>query len=537
VPAALFALGVALELRYGPRGLMPLDQSIVFDGGWRVLSGQVPFRDFGTPAGLLPIVMQAAWFALFGLSWWSYVAHAALLNGAYGAMAWGLLRAFGVRAWPAALCAAGSTWLLYPPIGTPYPEQHAFAFVLLACLVGALAGRAGPGARGRAAAAWALVGVAWWLAALSKLNAALAGALPVACITLVAASPPRRWAVRAAWVGSGVALAALATAAALWAAGAEPGMLRLYAIDLPLIAGQGRLGRFSPWRATGRLLGAPLASSLAVLLVGALVGARSLRRRRSPSGPAAAPPVGAADGARATQASGAAWLGLALLGSCVLYLGTAANQPELGLAPVFVALGLVARGLVGLTPRREAAVVVGLALLVGLDTLRFHRDVVETRAVLDISFDPARARRIDAPGLAALWHQAPRRTPVTAQDLEQLLAFLRREPGRFLLIGDHSILYGLSGRPSLAPSLWFHAGLAHPGPGDAARAGYEAALLRTLEGDTAARWVIAEGEGTWMGTRLSDFPAVAARLARPPRRIGAFRIYAVRPVPDPERER
>ena len=34
VAVALFA--AALNFHYGPRGFMPLDHSVVFDGGWRI---------------------------------------------------------------------------------------------------------------------------------------------------------------------------------------------------------------------------------------------------------------------------------------------------------------------------------------------------------------------------------------------------------------------------------------------------------------------------------------------------------------------
>ena len=39
----------------GMRGFFAMDQSIVFDGGWRVLQGQIPYKDFVIPFG--PISM------------------------------------------------------------------------------------------------------------------------------------------------------------------------------------------------------------------------------------------------------------------------------------------------------------------------------------------------------------------------------------------------------------------------------------------------------------------------------------------------
>jgi hypothetical protein len=63
------AAGAAwLCLHHGRRGFLPLDQSIVFDGGWRVFRGQIPFVDFVTPAAIVPSVMQAAIFRVAGVT-------------------------------------------------------------------------------------------------------------------------------------------------------------------------------------------------------------------------------------------------------------------------------------------------------------------------------------------------------------------------------------------------------------------------------------------------------------------------------------
>ena len=40
----LFAIGVGVNLTFARKGFLPLDQSIVFDGGWRLVSG----LDFGS---------------------------------------------------------------------------------------------------------------------------------------------------------------------------------------------------------------------------------------------------------------------------------------------------------------------------------------------------------------------------------------------------------------------------------------------------------------------------------------------------------
>lgn len=519
---ALFVLGWALSWAAGVRGWMPLDQSIVFDGGWRLLSGQVPFRDFGTPAGFVPMLMQALVFGGFGVKWSSYVVHAAAVNGAYCVVAYGLLRAFALGRGRAAVFAAGSAWLLYPPVGTPYPEQHAFFFVVLAIAMAAWLGDVRSERAYRVG--WAAVGVVWWLAVLSKPNAAGFGALPLGIIILVPprGTPGRGWAARLAGVAAGVLVAVLATALAAGVAGVDPAMFALYGWHLPAGAGLRRVGVEGLLQSVERLSAAGLVSLavVPVLAVGALVRVALARGR-----PEAL--------SRLAGVTSTALLALSLTVWCVLFLATTVNQAAVAVAPAFIALGLgteaAARCLPGRwLPRGLAAVVMALVLF---DVIRFHTLIVETRSVLDIEYRPEAATRMRTPGLEAMWHQAPKKTPVSANDLADVLQFLADRPGDFLLIGDHSILYGLSGRPSLSPSLWFHAGLAHPAADHPARGAYEAALAGALKSGPhsgGARWVIVEGERTWMGTRLSKFPSVASRIIRPPKRIGAFRIYRVR---------
>ena len=95
---ALVALGLfaaAIELYYGRRGFMPIDQSVVFDGGWRTLSGQVPFRDYTTPNAITPSLIQGLFFWVLGVSWTVYLVHAAVFNALFAMLVYILLRLCG----------------------------------------------------------------------------------------------------------------------------------------------------------------------------------------------------------------------------------------------------------------------------------------------------------------------------------------------------------------------------------------------------------------------------------------------------------
>src|SRR4029079_3804459 len=95
VPVALGAamlFGALLTLHLGRRSFMPLDQSVVFDGGWRTLHGQVPIRDYVTPAGVPAFAVQAVFFAATGATWLSVCLHAALFDAVFVLASYALLR-------------------------------------------------------------------------------------------------------------------------------------------------------------------------------------------------------------------------------------------------------------------------------------------------------------------------------------------------------------------------------------------------------------------------------------------------------------
>jgi hypothetical protein len=137
----LIIFGLCINLYYGRMAFMPLDHSIIFDGGWRILSGQIPFRDYYTPNGLTPQILQTVFFKIFGVNWFAYCLHAAIFNGLFCVLVYTLLRLFNGSRLIAFFYGLLSGIVMYPPIGTAYMEQHAFFFITVAILMAVLATR------------------------------------------------------------------------------------------------------------------------------------------------------------------------------------------------------------------------------------------------------------------------------------------------------------------------------------------------------------------------------------------------------------
>jgi hypothetical protein len=64
----------------GHRGLFLYDASIVFDGGWRLLQGQIPYRDYFMSHAPGTYFYEALIFRVFGVSYSSMVLAATILN-------------------------------------------------------------------------------------------------------------------------------------------------------------------------------------------------------------------------------------------------------------------------------------------------------------------------------------------------------------------------------------------------------------------------------------------------------------------------
>jgi len=516
--AALLLLGlfgVAVSLHYGRRGYMPLDQSIVFDGGWRILSGQVPFRDYHAPNGFVPAVMQAAWFAVFGVNWFAYCLHAAVLNGLFAVLVARLLVRLGLNLPAAVVYGALSALVFVPPMGVPYMDQYAFFFSFLGIAL-AVCARGAEGASPR----WFVVPPVLALAALSKqIPSIFAVPIVLACVPW---TRPRIAGRAVAYLAAGSALACAFVAAVVFLYGMDLGRLHTYFVRLPSAEGEYRTS-FAPtlpavferMRYDGRRVGlwsiqvVHLAFALS-LLAGFVVWWRGRGAGRAEAR------------VRCVRMLGRPLLAWGLLLVCLGFVLLTSNQLELGFPLVFAALGLVhaaldaeRRRLGPATGRWLAVAGIGLVAVGLRDGIRFDRDVDRTRSVNDMQFSEAAADTAApdlAPGLEFMRWQIPPVLHYGPAQFRDLVEFLRRARGNFLLISDASIVYGLCGKPSIAPSLWFHRGLLVPLPEDPAFESYQDELMARVD-SLAVRFVVLEAEHTWMHYTLASFPKLEAYVA------------------------
>lgn len=550
-----FAAGVSLLLllsaawvwHVGHRGLFVLDESIVFDGAWRIAQGQVPYRDFYLPFGPVAFLLPGLAFRVFGPDFSCLVGVASFLSLLATAVSLRVAFRLTRSHWLSLLSGALTAVWFQAPFGIPWMEQTAFFFDLLAlwALVEArlserllLAG---------------LAGLCSTLAVLSKQNA---GGLFMFVAMGCLAVPWRGRATLRALGGYAIggALAAAIFAIWLWKWSSVP-TFRHYWLDVSAETG---LSRIETWKLMGTVCFQTLvSSSVPLFALATLVGLVGLCWPSRPDSPAIAM---------------SAWLSLSLPQFHNAFQLTTNNDAPNNNAFVgicaAVTLGLIARARRQLTssndhdgwtkslkrmafgvPGRIGSVVVAGCLLYSLgDGLMVARDR-NVQEFFGASFD----QRLAVAGASRLrWGEPTQITPhfcgtwgdfcsVSAEsavqraapilerkDFEQIAYVLRERQENFFVFPDATLLYGLSGRISPQPLLYFHPGQSFL---TSDRAQLDGEILESLKRNHVTLVVLERA--SFMGThqQLAHFPRLRAWLEtelEPELELGNYRLLRLR---------
>ena len=116
---------------FGNRGLSPLDSAGLFGGGYRVLNGDFPFKDYWVTTGPFIDYFQGLLFLIFGTSWQVYVFHASLLNGLLTVGTFAFLKNLKLDINYSFFYSFCFSILAYPSSGTPFVDHHSIFLSLL----------------------------------------------------------------------------------------------------------------------------------------------------------------------------------------------------------------------------------------------------------------------------------------------------------------------------------------------------------------------------------------------------------------------
>jgi len=434
----------------GHRGVFLLDQSIMFDGAWRIYQGQVPYRDFLSAFPPVPFLIQSLFFRLMGVSFSAMVLGGAVVNGFATLCVMWIIRRL-VPDQPVAALAGGlitAVWF-QAPFGTLWFEQTAFFVNLLALVLLVTCLGAGPTA---AIACRVGAGVLLSVSLLCKQNAG-ADFVPLA----LAISAVPQWDRKAKAVRSvievlvGMALGASIFALWLWIFSSPATFWKLYVVMAKQI-GSDRSGIMGT-------LGAmfPLLMTWNFVIVALLIFAVGFTKTRVAYMPAATRNL-------------IMWIVVGCAFYQNLFKMHTDNEVENSVAFVGLIYGLSfgvfwKHAVVAETPRTDRvkwALFLSIGFLIlGYPVYRGAK-VSWTRGVQQFEGGAVFTDYVQVPRMArVVWGEPTpysKESTVTRADFEGLNAWLSEKQSNFFVFPDSTMLYGLQGRVSPQPWLYFSPG-------------------------------------------------------------------------------
>jgi hypothetical protein len=121
-----------INYHYGFIGVMPMDNFVLYNGGYRVLSGYIPFTDYWLVTGPLLDYLNALIFYINGVSWRSFIIHSSLFNLIISVASYTLFIDLGLSKKFSLIYSIFYSLLFYPVVGTPFVDHHSTIFLILA---------------------------------------------------------------------------------------------------------------------------------------------------------------------------------------------------------------------------------------------------------------------------------------------------------------------------------------------------------------------------------------------------------------------
>ncbi len=120
----LIIFSIVINQFYGYKGILPIDSFLVFNSGFDLLNGYYPFKDYWTIKEPFIDFIQAFFFKIFGVSWFSYVLHASLFNCLITLSTYSILKKFNLNQNLCLFYSFCVAILTYPTAGTPFSDHH-----------------------------------------------------------------------------------------------------------------------------------------------------------------------------------------------------------------------------------------------------------------------------------------------------------------------------------------------------------------------------------------------------------------------------
>jgi hypothetical protein len=234
-------------------------------------------------------------------------------------------------------------------------------------------------------------------------------------------------------------------------------------------------------------------------------------------------------------------LSMGLLLICFIFVIITTNQKANGIPYLFVSIGIMQIVIINsidnnigyynryMKYNKLINTIIILTVIVG--AFIFNIKINATRQVNDMHYKKS-IKKVKGAVLPdqlsfMVWHLSYLYI-FTLDDLNETIKYFKINSGNFLLIGDASILYALTNRPSVNPALYYQIRVCFPGPEDKGYSEY----LRKLEENLKkykVKYIVLEGKGAkWKNINMEFFRGILNNKLsneNDPIKIGNYKIY------------
>ncbi len=127
----LIFFSITFNQYHGYIGILPIDSFLIFNSGYDLMNGYFPFKDYWTIKEPFIDLIQAFFFKVLGVSWFSYVFHASVFNCIITIYTFYLFKKLNLNNNLSFFYSISVAILTYPTAGTPFSDHHTLIFCLL----------------------------------------------------------------------------------------------------------------------------------------------------------------------------------------------------------------------------------------------------------------------------------------------------------------------------------------------------------------------------------------------------------------------
>ena len=127
----LTLISFSVNQYYAFIGVLPVDSFSTFNAGYDILNGAIPFKDYWVLKGIVLDIIQAFFFKIFGVSWFSYSIHSSTFNTLFALATFFTFRQFELEIKYSFLYSSLASILMYPTYGVPFTDHTTAIFCML----------------------------------------------------------------------------------------------------------------------------------------------------------------------------------------------------------------------------------------------------------------------------------------------------------------------------------------------------------------------------------------------------------------------